>query len=308
MSAMRRHVHVLVTTALLWPAVALAQTATVDYDRDVKPILREKCVGCHGTAQPQAGLRLDRRDKAMLGTVSNGVVIVPGNSARSRLVWRISGSEYGPQMPPTGALAPAQIETIKRWIDQGAVWPEAAAAPRAADLRVQRYSDALRSGDRAAISRAAIDRAAVNATDADGETPLFAATLYGTLADMRALIEKGADVNARNDNGVVPLVLAASDTAKLQLLLEHGANPNQRSEDGRTALHVAAQRGDLDAVRLLLARGATTIYQNGDSPLALAAGAGNPEVVAALMQAGAPVTRQAGVEAAVNAAISGCAP
>ena len=103
---------------------------SVDYDRDVKPILREKCLGCHAGTQPQAGLRLDERRHAMLGSL-DGVVIVAGNSARSRLVWRISGKEYGPQMPPTGALQPEQIDVIKRWIDEGVPWPEAPKAARA---------------------------------------------------------------------------------------------------------------------------------------------------------------------------------
>src|SRR5690242_11266585 len=125
---------------LMSPATGTAaQTAaagSIDFDRDVKPILREKCTGCHGPAQQQAGLRLDARRQALMGSFENGVVIIPGNSARSRLVWRISGREYGPQMPPTGALHPDQIDTIKRWIDQGAIWPEHEGRAHAADGRV----------------------------------------------------------------------------------------------------------------------------------------------------------------------------
>ncbi len=51
----------------------------MDFDRDVKPLLREKCTGCHGPSQQNGGLRLDRRQSALIGG-GNGVAIVPGNS------------------------------------------------------------------------------------------------------------------------------------------------------------------------------------------------------------------------------------
>src|SRR5262245_43129786 len=97
----------------------------IDFDREVKPLLRDKCVGCHGPSQQNGGLRLDRRQPAMLGG-GNGVPILPGNAARSPLVWRISGpTVFGPQMPPTGPLRADEIALLTRWIDAGAVWPEA---------------------------------------------------------------------------------------------------------------------------------------------------------------------------------------
>ncbi len=298
----------LVGACLAARLLAAAQTAPVDFDRDVRPILREKCLGCHAGTQAQAGLRLDERQRALVGSNANGIVIVPGNSARSRLVWRISGHQYGPQMPPTGALTADQIEIIKRWIDEGLPWPEAQHTARLVDPRVTRLADAFRDGDRAAIARAAVDPAAINAFGADGQTPLLAAALYGTADDVRGLIAKGADVNLAGDDGLTPLLLSAADTAKIKALLDAGADPNRRSADGRTALHVAAQRGATDAVRLLLARGASTNYQNGDSPLVLAAATGDPEIVDVLMQAGAPVTRQAGIGAVYNAAAMDCLP
>jgi len=304
---MRLARHALVITALLWPAAAAAQQGSIDFDRDVKPILREKCLACHSGPQAQAGLRLDARKSALLGSGS-GVVIIPGTGSRSRLVWRISGSQYGPQMPPTGALKTEQIDTIRKWIDEGAQWPETETPVRAADARVVRLADAYRSGDRAAIGREAVDRAAVNLPGAGGTTPLMYAVLYGTLDDMRGLVDKGADVNARNDAGITPLILAATDTAKLTWLLGKGADPNRRSEDGRTALHVAAQSGATDAVKLLLAAHASANFSNGDSPLALAAAVGDPELIEALLAAGAPVTRQAGASALINAAMIECEP
>ena len=54
-------------------------------------------------------------------------VIVPGSSASSRLYLRLSGNQFGKQMPPTGALNPEQVVVFKNWIDQGAEWPDALA-------------------------------------------------------------------------------------------------------------------------------------------------------------------------------------
>ncbi len=302
---MRPAVHGFVIAVLLCPALASAQTPSVDYDRDVKPILREKCLGCHAGTQPQAGLRLDERRHAMVGSL-DGVVIVAGNSARSRLVWRISGSEYGPQMPPTGALMPEQIDVIKRWIDQGVSWPETPKAARAIDARVTQLGEAFRSGDRGSIARGVADRAIVNLAGDGGRTPLMFAALYGTSSDLAALLEQGADPNARSDAGLTALILAATDPAKTQLLLAKHANVNVRSEDGRTALHVAAMSGQTAIVKRLIDAGASVNFNGGDSPLALAAVTGNVELVQMLIDAGAPVTRQAGVSAMVAASTAGC--
>src|SRR6478736_3262621 len=93
----------------------------VDFERDVRPVLAERCVGCHGPTQQMAGYRLDRRSAALGGVIRSN--IVPGSSESSRMYRRITGSQFGPQMPPTGPLAQDQIDILKQWIDEGAVWP-----------------------------------------------------------------------------------------------------------------------------------------------------------------------------------------
>ena len=94
----------------------------VDYSRDVEPILRSSCYGCHSGAQPKAQLRLDVRSVAMH-------VIAPGASERSRLIARVEGKGGEARMPFNGTpLAPEQIATLKRWIDAGAEWPEGVTA------------------------------------------------------------------------------------------------------------------------------------------------------------------------------------
>jgi ankyrin repeat protein len=241
----------------------------------------------------------------MLGSL-DGVVIVAGNSARSRLIWRISGKEYGPQMPPTGALKAEQIDILKRWIDQGVPWPDTPKTPRAIDARVAQLGEAFRMGDRGAIGRGIEDRSIVNLAGPDGRTPLMFAALYGSASDLTTLLEQGADPNARSDAGLTALILAATDSAKTQLLLAKGADVNVRSEDGRTALHIAAMGGDTATVKRLLDAGASVNFNGGDSPLVLAAATGNVELVQMLIEAGAPVTRQAGVYAMIAATAAGC--
>src|SRR5215471_21164234 len=90
-------------------------TSKVDFAKDVLPILRQNCVTCHSGKQPASGMRLDRK-----GAVIKRRGVVPGSAENSFLFHRISGSAYGMQMPPTGALKPEQVDTIKRWIEQGA--------------------------------------------------------------------------------------------------------------------------------------------------------------------------------------------
>src|SRR4051812_32093144 len=94
----------------------------VDFGRDVLPLLRQNCIGCHGPTKQMNAFRLDRRSTAFRGGTQT--VLIPGSSASSRLYRRIIGNEFGNQMPPTGPLAPEQVAVIKAWIDQGAEWPD----------------------------------------------------------------------------------------------------------------------------------------------------------------------------------------
>src|SRR5215204_1456871 len=100
-------------------------TARVDFVKEVQTLLRQRCISCHGPSQQMMGLRLDRRRDAMRGSTF-GTVIGPGNGEASRLFLRISGNTRGQQMPPTGVMEPEQIALMKRWIDEGAEWPDAA--------------------------------------------------------------------------------------------------------------------------------------------------------------------------------------
>lgn len=113
--------------ALSWlPAFAIQQSPSpkIDFARDIQPILATNCYGCHGAQKANAQLRLDVKVAAIKGGMS-GAVILPGNSKDSCLLHRLQGLNGETQMPLGRApLTPAQIKLIKRWVDEGAVWPE----------------------------------------------------------------------------------------------------------------------------------------------------------------------------------------
>jgi mono/diheme cytochrome c family protein len=106
-----------------------ADVPPVDYNRQVRQILSNHCYACHGPdkAQLQAGLRLDQREAALAELESGGHAIVPGDSAASKLIARITSTDAAEVMPPadsTKPLSAEQIEILKRWVSEGAKWDE----------------------------------------------------------------------------------------------------------------------------------------------------------------------------------------
>lgn len=100
------------------------QATTVEYERDIRPLLHNRCIQCHGPVKQQSGLRLDNRASAMKGGLG-GAVIVPGKSGESELIRRITSNDKAEMMPPMGErLSSREIALLKAWIDAGANWPE----------------------------------------------------------------------------------------------------------------------------------------------------------------------------------------
>ncbi len=114
-------------TAVMLLAVRPASSAElVSFAEHVAPVFAQRCVSCHGSDEPEGGLQLVSRGAAFAGGKS-GRVIVPGDSAKSLLVVMVSGThEDGLVMPPEGdRLTDEQVAMLRRWIDEGADWPEA---------------------------------------------------------------------------------------------------------------------------------------------------------------------------------------
>jgi ankyrin repeat protein/mono/diheme cytochrome c family protein len=285
---------------VVWACVvgqaAGAETAKVDFARDVQPLFKAHCVKCHGPKMQKNGFRLDRRSDAMRGGTSP--MIAPRNSQASRLYLKLVGNQEGPQMPPDGTMSAEEIAVIKAWIDQGAKWPDDAAGDvvTPADPRAVRLMDALRHGDAAALQRLLReDRGAVNLKGTGGSTPLMYAAIYGDADTIRLLLEAGADPNIRNDAGATALLWAVDDLEKTRLLLKAGADANARSSDGRTPLLAATGRvGSVEVVKFLLDHegnpSATAhSYRGPTTPLRQAADLGDAVVVKMLVERGAEV-------------------
>lgn len=289
---------------------AAAGKGKLDFQKDVAPILRRHCIGCHGPEMQLADLRLDQRRYAITEGQDRDL-IKPGHSADSLLVRRLTDKKLGLLMPPGFPFYPqdevglpqAQVKTLARWIDEGAAWPEgvvlkldekSADASQAKGLRA-----AIRAADREAVARLLTDRSLVNAADRHGSTPLMHATLYADASLMGLLIQRGADVNAADEGGTTALMLAAGDVGKIRLLVEHGAKVDVRSEMGRTPLLIAATyAGNTEAVQLLIQSGAKVTDRDrfGETVLTSAAKRGDAKVLEALIAAGADIRASGGFQ------------
>lgn len=112
------------TFALLSVITTTAQAADLDFYRDVYPFLKTNCISCHNKTTTKADLNMETPELMILGGEA-GPALVPGKSAESLIV-KASLHKDDMEMPPpnnkSGAanLTPAEIEILKRWIDQGA--------------------------------------------------------------------------------------------------------------------------------------------------------------------------------------------
>ena len=107
----------------------LVLAETIDFVRDVRPILSEHCFKCHGFDDParQAGLRLDTLDGMRMRLASGHSAVVPGGLAQSELISRITSADDALRMPPADVAEPLtehQIQILTDWIGQGAVWSD----------------------------------------------------------------------------------------------------------------------------------------------------------------------------------------
>ncbi|MEM9368693.1 MAG: c-type cytochrome domain-containing protein [Planctomycetota bacterium] len=107
----------------------------VDYARDILPILETYCIGCHTADDAQGGLVMEEH-KALLAGGETGLAITPGVHASSRL-WLMAAGKMQPVMPPDGmeGLNANELETLAKWIDEGAEGP-AGGVPVRRKLRV----------------------------------------------------------------------------------------------------------------------------------------------------------------------------
>lgn len=114
---------------LAW-LIALALTpslarGSVDFHAEVRPIFEQHCYECHGPKEREGGFRLTNRDEAFAPGEFGVPVITESSADASLLVDLLSSDDPEERMPhERDPLRPEQIDRIRRWIDEGAVWPE----------------------------------------------------------------------------------------------------------------------------------------------------------------------------------------
>ena len=94
------------------------------FEKNIRPLLADKCYTCHSAANGKArgGLQLDTRSGWQKGG-SHGPAIVPGKPDTSLLIKAVGYADENLQMPPSGELADAQIAALKQWVVMGAPDP-----------------------------------------------------------------------------------------------------------------------------------------------------------------------------------------
>ncbi|MCB1277302.1 DUF1553 domain-containing protein [Prosthecobacter sp.] len=102
-----------------------AHQGSVDYFKDIQPLLETKCIECHRGAKAKGGLKLDALADALKGGESDGAAIQPGKPKDSALLARVLSDDEDEVMPPKGdRLTKDQVVLLTKWIEEGASWPE----------------------------------------------------------------------------------------------------------------------------------------------------------------------------------------
>jgi len=126
----RRFVAATISLFVWLPAsFVLADQDKVNFGRQIRPLLAEKCFSCHGLDEEhrETSMRLDTKDGLFGETDSGGFAVVPGDAAKSVAYLRLVTEDEFERMPPADSaheLSKEEIELVKRWIEQGAVWQQ----------------------------------------------------------------------------------------------------------------------------------------------------------------------------------------
>jgi len=165
---------------------------------------------------------------------------------------------------------------------------------------------AIRNGDHAQVRKLIDAGADVNTVDKDGTTALMHSVLECDTRMMKLLIDKGANVNAKNTQDSTALMYAATNLAKTRVLLDAGADVKVKGKRGATPMNVAVTTfGSTPVLKLLVSKGA----ELEDRLMTLAAGTGDIEAIQYLLGIGVPAGDRTGASlaAAIGARCEACA-
>src|SRR5580658_339091 len=114
-------------SALAQATAAAAAPTPVDFNRDIRPIINQNCVTCHGGVRMLGNISFVFREEATRAGESGHITIKPGDAEHSELMARITTRDPEKRMPPVDhghALDPRQVELFRQWINEGAHWSE----------------------------------------------------------------------------------------------------------------------------------------------------------------------------------------
>lgn len=114
------------TTLPAFASDPASRAALTFFEKEVRPILANRCYDCHGEEKQKGGLRADHIEYLKVGG-DNGPALVPGNPAASPLMEAVHHANEDFKMPPKEKLPDAEIAVLQKWIEMGAPWPEDAA-------------------------------------------------------------------------------------------------------------------------------------------------------------------------------------
>ncbi|MDH3584386.1 MAG: DUF1549 domain-containing protein, partial [Phycisphaerae bacterium] len=106
------------------PAIAAIAASPVDFQRDIEPIFKARCLDCHGAEKQKSKFRLDQRAYLLRGGNSGLAAVVPGKLKNSYLVELLKETDPDDRMPAKGKpLTARDIALVEQWIAEGAHWP-----------------------------------------------------------------------------------------------------------------------------------------------------------------------------------------
>ncbi len=159
----------------------------------------------------------------------------------------------------------------------------------AGNTQDQSLDDFIRANDTRNIARVLKSNGGINKADAEGDTPLMLAALYGNAETIKWMLRKGADPNGKNSEDETALMWAIHDLQKIRILLEHGADINAKTKSGNTALMLASVgNNQYEVVSYLLEKGADALCRNkrNETPLIRAAIFGDTATLGLLIRKG----------------------
>jgi hypothetical protein len=103
-----------------------APPTSVDFVPDIAPVLTENCLKCHGRGKINGKLDLTTRTGAVRGGSDEGLGLLPGQPGKSSIYRKIAATDADVRTPPPGqtSLTKDQIDVVRRWIEEGAKWPD----------------------------------------------------------------------------------------------------------------------------------------------------------------------------------------